>query len=53
MSLTPIYDDLLREFEGIIEASADIEAGDIEAHDARTGDLRAHDAGAAPAETGD
>ncbi|MEV0675798.1 hypothetical protein AB0I60_04655 [Actinosynnema sp. NPDC050436] len=31
MSLTPIYDDLLREFEGIIEASADIEADAIPA----------------------
>ncbi|MFT7840642.1 hypothetical protein Q5530_31245 [Saccharothrix sp. BKS2] len=25
MSLTPIYDDLLREFEGIILASKDVE----------------------------
>lgn len=30
MSLTPIYDDLLREFEGIIEASADVEAASAE-----------------------
>jgi len=28
VSLTPIYDDLLREFQGIIEASANVEADD-------------------------
>ncbi|MBB5958374.1 hypothetical protein FHS29_004982 [Saccharothrix tamanrassetensis] len=43
MSLTPIYDDLLREFEGIIEASADVEA---EAADTAAAPV-------APAEAGD